>query len=54
VESPATEDLAAHLTAIYDELAFQLYEAQDRYKDYADCNQKLHPNFYIGDHVWHL
>jgi hypothetical protein len=34
--SPNAEDLTAHLAAIHDELAFQLYEAQDRYKDYAD------------------
>jgi hypothetical protein len=27
VGSPATEDLAAHLAAIHDELAFQSYEA---------------------------
>jgi hypothetical protein len=54
VESSATEDLAAHLTAIHDELVFQLYEAQDRYKNYADRNRKLHPNFHIGDHIWHL
>jgi hypothetical protein len=51
VGSPAAEDLAAHLAAIHDELAFQLYEAQDRYKDYADRNQKIHSNFHIEDHV---
>jgi hypothetical protein len=50
----ATEDLAAHLVAIYDELAFQSYKAQDRYKDYTDCNWKIHSNFYIGDQVWLL
>jgi hypothetical protein len=54
VGSPAAEDLAAHLAAIHDELAFQLYEAQDRYKDYADRNRKIHPNFHIGNHVWLL
>jgi hypothetical protein len=54
VESPAAEDLAAHLAAIHEELAFQFYEAQNRYKDYIDCNRKLHPNFHIGDHVWLL
>jgi hypothetical protein len=54
VGSPVAEDLATHLVAIHDELAFQLYEVQERYKDYADCNRKLHPNFHIGDHVWLL
>jgi transposase InsO family protein len=54
VGSPVAKNLAAHLVAIYDELAFQLYEAQDRYKDYADRNWKLHPNFHIRDHVWLL
>jgi hypothetical protein len=54
VRSPTTEDLAAHLAAIHDELAFQFYEAQDRYKDYVDRIRKLHPNFHIGDHVWLL
>jgi hypothetical protein len=49
--SPAAKDLAAHLVAIHDELAFQLYEAQDCYKDYADHNRKLHPNFHIGDRL---
>ena len=41
------EDLAAHLVAIHDELEFQLYDAQDYYKDYVDHNQKLYPNFHI-------
>jgi hypothetical protein len=54
VGSPVAEGLASYLTAIHDELAFQLYEAQDRYKDYADRNRKIHPNFHIGDHVWLL
>jgi hypothetical protein len=45
---------AAHLIDIHDELAFQLYKAQDRYKNYANRNQKIHPNFHIGDHVWLL
>jgi hypothetical protein len=48
VGSPVIEDLAAHLAAIYDELAFQFYEAQDRYKDYAQRTQKIHPNFHVG------
>jgi hypothetical protein len=47
VGNPAAEDLAAQLATIHDELAFQLYEAQDHYKDYADRNWKLHPNFHI-------
>jgi hypothetical protein len=54
VGSSAAEDLAAHLVAIHDELAFQFYEAQDRYKDYIDRNRKLLSNFHIGDHVWLL
>jgi hypothetical protein len=54
VESPIAEDLAAHLAALHDELAFQLYEAQDHYKDCANRNQKLHPNFHIGDYIWLL
>jgi hypothetical protein len=54
VGNSAAEDLVAHLAAIHDELAFQLNEAQDRYKDYVDHNWKLHPNFHIGDHVWFL
>jgi hypothetical protein len=54
VGSPIVEDLAAYLAAIHDELAFQLYEAQDCYKDYVDRNWKLHPNFHIEDHVWLL
>jgi hypothetical protein len=54
IGSPAVEDLAAHLATIHDELAFQLYEAQDRYKDYVDRNRKMHPNFHIGDQVWLL
>jgi hypothetical protein len=45
IGSPAIEDLAAHLAIIHDELAFQLYEVQDCYKDYANCNRKIHPNF---------
>jgi hypothetical protein len=48
VGSHVVENLAAHLAAIHDELAFQLYEAQDHYKDYIDCNRKIHPNFQIG------
>jgi hypothetical protein len=51
VGSLTAEDLAEHLAAVQDELAFQLYEAQDRYQDYADCNRKLHPNFHNVDHV---
>ena len=51
MKSPVIEDLAAHLVAIHDELRFQFYEAQDRYKDYADRNRKIHPNFQIGDHI---
>jgi hypothetical protein len=54
VGSRAAEDLVAHLPAIHNDITSQLYEAQDRYKDYADRNQKLHPNFHIGDHVWLL
>jgi hypothetical protein len=54
VGSPAAEDLIAHLVAIHNELAFQLYEAQDRYENYADRNQKLYPNFHIGYQVWLL
>jgi hypothetical protein len=54
VGSPTVEDLAAHLATIHDELAFQFYEAQDRYKNYADRNRKLYSNFYIGDHIWLL
>jgi hypothetical protein len=54
VGSPAIEDLTTHLAAIHDKLAFQFYEAQDCYKDYADRNWKLHPNFHIGDHIWLL
>jgi hypothetical protein len=54
VGSPTAEDLATHLAAIHDELAFQLYEAQDHYKDYADRNRKIHSNFHIGDYVWLL
>jgi hypothetical protein len=50
----AAENLAIHLVAIHDELAFQLYGAQDHYKDYADRNQKIHPNFHIGNQVWLL
>ena len=47
VESLAIEDLAVHLT-------IQLYEAQDRYKDYAYRTWKIHPNFHVGDQVWLL
>ena len=54
VGSPAVKDLIAHLVAIHDELAFQFYETQDCYKDYADRNWKLHRNFRIGNHVWLL
>jgi hypothetical protein len=54
VRSPTTEDLAVHFATIHDELAFQLYEAQDRYKDYANRNWKIHSNFHIGDQVWLL
>jgi hypothetical protein len=54
VESLATKDLATHLAAIYDELIFQFYEAQDRYKDYAYRTWKIHPNFHIGNQVWFL
>jgi hypothetical protein len=50
VGSPAVEDLVAHLAAIHDEFAFQFYEAQDCYKDYADRTRKIHPNF----HIWGL
>jgi hypothetical protein len=48
IGSLAVEDLAAHLAAIHDELAFQLYKTQDCYKDYADRNRKIHSNFHIG------
>jgi hypothetical protein len=51
VGSHVAEDLAAHLVAIHNELAFQLYKAQDCYKDYADYNWKLYSNFHIGDHI---
>ena len=54
VESLAAKNLATHLAAIHDELAFQLYGAQDHYKDYADRNQKIHPNFHIENQVWLL
>ena len=54
MEILAAKDLTAHLAAIYDELTFQLHETQDRYKDYADCNRKIHPNFHIGDQAWFL
>jgi hypothetical protein len=47
VESPTAEDLAAHLATI-------LYEAQDRYKNYADRTWKIHLNFHIGDQAWLL
>jgi hypothetical protein len=46
VGSLAAEDLVAHLVAVHDEFAFQLYEAYDYYKDYADRNWKIHSNFY--------
>jgi hypothetical protein len=51
VGSLVAEDLVAHLAAIHDELAFQLYEAQDRYNDYTDCNRKIHSNFHIGNQM---
>jgi hypothetical protein len=54
VGSPAEEDLAAHLVAIHDELAFQLYDAQNRYKSYSNCNWKIHPNFHIRNQTWFL
>jgi transposase InsO family protein len=54
VESPAAEDLATHLAAIHDELAFQLYKVQDRYKDYADRTHKIYPKFHIRDQTWLL
>jgi hypothetical protein len=54
VESLTAEDLAVHLVAIHDKLAFQLYEAQDCYKDYVDWTQKIHPNFHIGNQAWLL
>ena len=37
IGSPVVEDLAVHLVAIHDELVLQLYEVQDRHKDYVDC-----------------
>ena len=49
VGSHVAEDLVTHLTAIRHKLAFQLYEAQDRYKDYVDCNWKIHSNLHIED-----
>jgi hypothetical protein len=49
VGSPTAEYLATHFIAIHNELAFQFYEAQDRYKDYTDRNQKIHHNFHIGN-----
>jgi hypothetical protein len=54
VGSPVAKDLATYLVAIHDELAFQLYKAQNRYKDYTDRNRKLHSNFHIGDQIWLL
>ena len=54
MESPVAEDLAAYLAAIHDEFAFQLYKAQDHYKDYVDHNRKLNSNLHIGDHIWLL
>ena len=52
--SLVAEDLAVYLAAIHNELTFQLYEAQDCYKDYINRNRKLHSNFHIGDQVWFL
>ena len=37
VESPIAEDLTTCLVVIHDKFAFQLYEAQDRYK--GDCKK---------------
>ena len=54
VGSPTAEDLAAHLVAIHDELAFQLYKAQECYKNYVNCTQKIYSKFHIGDQAWLL
>ena len=37
VGSPTEGDLATYFAVIHNELAFQLYKAQDRYKDYGNC-----------------
>jgi hypothetical protein len=54
VGSLIAKDLVAHFTAIHDELAFQLYEAQDRYKDYANRTKKIYSNFHIRNQAWLL
>jgi hypothetical protein len=54
VGSLVAKDLATHFAAIHNELAFQLYEAHDHYKDCADGNRKIHPNFHIRDQAWLL
>ena len=54
IRSPVAEDLATWLKDIQDELMFQLYEAQDHYKEYADHHCKEQPNFNIGDQAWLL
>jgi hypothetical protein len=54
VGSPAAEEFTTYLAKIHQELTFQLQQAQDRYKDYADQHRKIHPEFKIGDRVWLL
>ena len=54
VGSPAAEELATRLANIHKELRFQLQEAQDRYKDYADRHRLSQPQFKTGDRVWLL
>jgi hypothetical protein len=54
VGSPAVEDLVGHMAAIHNELRFQLQQAQDQYKKYADVHRKVQPTFKVGDQVWLL
>jgi len=51
VDSHVVQDLATHLANIHKELTIQLHEAEERYKDYADCHHQFQSKFKSGDCV---
>ena len=50
----ATTNFATWLLQLQDAMQFQLQEAQDRYKTFANESSKEHPLLQVGNKVWFL
>ena len=54
IGNSTTKNLVEHMLLIHEELIFQLHQAQDHHKEYANEQRKHQLNFKLRDQVWLL